>query len=345
MSDLVQHSATFWLSPGQTGLARAIAERARLAVMGVGAPDPSRAEGLAGELGGEALRDLRHALSACRTHAFVILDPGDFATTHADADVLRDATERGVRVVSIEPMPASLVDLVTQAQVLGEAPAPGSTRQQWARFMPLTRRQTPLPEVLELLSGFGAVRSASIRVFGAPAEGSLAARLLDAMDLVLALVGEPETIDASLGHSTVGRAVHLAPGESLRGPPTLHGDFTANLRFAGGRSAALHVSDQAGPWSKRITLIGPAGRLQIDDHGFEWLDQHGQRLDGSRPTSERPDLATVVAQQLTQLMTTASADPGLPDYPRALALAQAALLSARTGEGESPMTITRMAGV
>lgn len=356
MSAATRHSVTLWLHPAQAALARAIIEHARLIVMGVGSSEAGRAEALAGELGGSPLSDLRHALSSCKTNAFLILDPGDFgcASPAADAAVLRDAADRGVRVASLEPMPASLLDLVTDARAMGEEPAAGSIRQQWARFVPLGRRTRPIPEVLELLATFGPVRSASIRLFAATTEGSLAARLLDAMDLVLALLGEPETVEASLLPAVASKGVYLAPGESLRGPPALHGDLTANLRFAGGRAASLHLSDQSGPWTRHVALSGPAGRIDIHQHDFEWHAPDSRLLDHStRPVPNAPappappaafDLARDIADQLTSLLAVGSAEPGLPNFPRALALAQAALLSARTGEGETPNTISRMAG-
>lgn len=51
-----------------------------------------------------------------------------------------------------------------------------------------------------------------------------------------------------------------------------------------------------------------------------------------------------IADALARLLDPGSQDPGPTDYAAVLSMGQAALLSARTGQGESPATIRRMAG-
>ena len=114
-----------------------------------------------------------------------------------------------------------------------------------------------------------------------------------------------------------------------------------------------------------MTLIGEGGRLRVTDDGaggsggagmgtggFVWLSADGQTVDASRPArrkrgqEERPDEAFVDAasEQVARLLDQRVPAPAPTDYAAVLAAAGAALLSARTGEAESPRTILRMAG-
>lgn len=342
-------TAAVWLAPSQLELVRAITERAGLTITHAGSADAAHRNQLADALHAEPLGDLRSALTSTTPTLFLIADAGDFGAraAHDDARVIRAASDRGTRVASFEPMPASLIELAA-ALDSGERALDAGPRAEWARFLPISRWTTHVRETLELIESFGPVRAASIQCMGGPAHGSLGARLLDAMDLVHAFLGSPEAVDAHFVAASNGHALHAAPGETLRG---LHGDLTANLRFASGKTASLLVSDQAGTWERGLTLLGPGGRIRVFADGFEWVNPAGEKLDASRTKRvARGSAATLspavvaAADQLEQLLTAGPAAPGMPDYAHVLALAQAALLSSRTGEAESPNTILRMAG-
>lgn len=391
-----------------------MAERAGLAVVGVGSPEPGRAGALAAAMGigGGEVRvwdDLRAALATGDAELVLLAAPGDFAGGQRqgamdaeDAGALAACRARGVRIASIEPMPASVLQLGAAvptpsadaapgepggdviaastgagvvlgpgAPVLVDEPEPRIRARAidagggWARALPLLRHCRAMREAADLFETLGQVRTAVFEGWSGPGQGSLGARLFDAMDTLVWLLGAPEQVDAAYVWPARARPIHATTGETLRG---LHGDLTANLRFADGRAASVALSDCAGRWGTSVTLIGEGGRLRVTDDGaggsgggggggtgtggFVWLSADGQTVDASRPArrkrgqEERADEAFVDAasEQVARLLDQRVPAPAPTDYAAVLAAAGAALLSARTGEAESPRTILRMAG-
>lgn len=355
--------AILWLTPAQHALVSPIVARLGLRVTHAGAPESGPAADLAAAFSAQPFIDLRAAVAAAREGLVLLAAPSDFGLRAAeDAQVLRDARARGVRVASFEPLPASLLELAG-AGIDPRQATTGQPLAEWARFLPRSRDAGPVREVLELLETFGPVRSMTVEVLGAPHEGSLAARLFDALDLALAFLGEPETVDASFHAARAGQPIHAEPGETLRG---LHGELTAHLRAPAGtgRSALVLAGDQAGRFDRRLTLVGPGGRLRVFSDGFEWLSVDGDRVDQSRHRSAGPRRAAadtapdaspataLIADQLAAFLASGAGAGGAGgggggplDAAQVLGVAQAALLSARTGAGESPATIRRATGV
>ncbi len=347
---------------------------------------PSTAQ-FAQELGARPLGDdLRSALSLIgglpadeRPDAVLLMHTGDFgivpATRDSDADAADDCITRGVRLLSLDPLPASLLSLGERDGGHGAAVVSGPEGLAtitdnaasdpaiagWSMPMGLCRLSPALGQVLSLMESFGAVRTLAVQCLATPAEGTLGARVFDAMDIVHALLGQPETIDAAY-IGVHDRGLHPLPGEHLGG---LHGDLTANLRFAGGRAAAVICSDRAGRFEHLLTIIGPGGRIRVFNDGFEWTDARGRKIDESRRAGARrtsvlrkparagdADTPTpgvgIIVEQVRRVIELGSAALGgtpIVRYPEVLAMAQAALLSARTGEGERPATLLRMAGL
>lgn len=355
------HSAILWLHPDQLELAKAVAREARLDVIGVGSPARGQGGGLANAFDCKVVEDLRAELAAQiaagerRTADLVwLLAPGDLANepTGQDAKALIAAHAAGLRVLTSEPLPATALDL--GADLWSSDQTSGGLASA-VRFFPLTRYSESFRAATEVLESFGAVRTASLEFWSGPRECSLGAALFAAMDLLQAVMGEPEAIDAGY----VGVSTHsggtIQPGETLR---DLHGDLTANLRYSDGRAAAIVLSDRAGGWSRSATLIGNGGRIRLFDEGFEWIDADGRTIDEHRAAAREPggglDLfssvptanraVSAIAAGLTRLAGVAPTDAPPAAVLPALAMAQAALLSARTGQAESPATVRRMAG-
>ncbi len=338
-----------WLRADQASLVRLVAAGTGLTILAAGGPGPDRGAAAAAALGVAHADDLRAALSTAQAAVALLADPGGFGEggVGEDASLLRAFAGRGGRALSLEPMPAALVGNHPGSSLATDDPAAASASPEWARFVPLARVRRPMREAMELLESFGPVRSANLLCLSHPSDGSLGARLFDGLDLVSVFLGHPETVDAAFVGTEVGRGIHALPGENLRG---LHGDMTANLRFADGRSAALFASDQAGTWERTLTLVGPGGKLRVSDAGLEWIDAGGRRLDTSRGAADAPAspgsaAAEMIAEQVRLALSAGSGAPGVPAFARTLAAAQAALLSARTREGEHPGTLLRMAGL
>jgi hypothetical protein len=354
--------AIAWAEPEQAPLLRLLAERCGLSWVAAGSPQRGRSIELARALsegqaqGASAFDDVRSALAGLSEPARP--EPGTLMLLAAavPSDInpadprLRPANS--VRVATIEPIPASLIGTG------GDLSATGVFRQ-----VPLFRHARAVRESAEVLSTFGPIRTMAVSAMGQIGAGSLGARLLDAVDLITLMMGEPEAVDAAYAGpgvapspeaSAAAAPVRMLPGEDLRG---LSGDMTVHLRFADGRSALAHVSDSAGAWRRTATVVGSAGRIDLDDESWAWSNQAGKVIDELKPRpasarsgSERrtrsrgPSALDSLAESISRLL-----DPGLHDPPparpaSALACAVAAVLSARTGQPEFPATLRRLAG-
>ncbi len=332
--------AAVWMAPDQVPLIQAVATAAELSIIAAGAVGRGLSPTVASALNAKPLDDLRAALASADIDLFLIAAPGSFGTgtKGEDAAAVAAAHARGVKIATLEPVPSAALDLA------GGGWLDGTVRPvDILRFVPRTRLSTAFRGASEVLESFGQIRSMGVEAWNSPVEGSLGAGLYAALELVLALMGEPETIDAACAIPSAGNTMHALPDETLR---DLHGDLTANLRLADGRAASLYISNQAGRWDRTITLIGNSGRLRIHDEGFEWIGPDGKVLDQSRPRKKSPEThaITAIADSLTRLLDPSVPDPGPTNHAAILAMGQAALLSARTGQGESPATIRRMVG-
>jgi hypothetical protein len=336
-----------WLGPEHVPLLQQAAKAAELRVVAAGSPARGQSAGVADQLGGAPVDDLRAMLGSIEAKLILIAAPEQFGASPdpGDAAAIRAAQARGVTVATLEPIPAAALDLASgEWSEAKQGPRPVDA----IRFCPLARFSPPFRSAAEVLANFGHIRLVQVESWSTPVEGSLGARLYGAMDLILSLLGEPEAIDAAYVAPGHGKGVHALPGESLRG---LHGDLTANLRFADGRAAGIAVSNQAGRWNRTATLVGAGGRLRIFDDGFEWIGADGIKADELRqPRRKRgeepalPHSAAALADSLARLVDPAIPDPGPADHATLLAMGQAALLSVRTGQAESPTTIKHMAG-
>lgn len=321
---------------------------AGVAIGAAGSPIRGHSNAVATELQTKPLDDLRAMLASAEADLVLIGDPGGFGTgaNQDDAGAVQAARARAVKVATMEPIPGAALDLVSGGW---QSSSGGLSAADAIRFCPLARLAGPFREATEVLQNFGHIRTVAVEAWCSPRDGSLGARLYSGLELILGLLGEPESVDAAYVFPGHGQGVHALPGESLRG---LHGDLTANLRFADGRAASLVASDQGGRWNRTATLVGPTGRLRIFDDGFEWIGPDGAKLDQSRPAARKrgsepevPHAVAAIAESLTRMLDPGVPDPGPADHASILAAGQAALLSARTGQAESPATIKRMAAV
>lgn len=329
-----------WLRPDQAGFVARLAEHAGLEIIGAGCPEKGRAGSVAAELGCPPADDLPATLTSAETDLVLIADPGSFGASGAgrDSAALLSARSRGVRVATLEPIPAAALDLTAG----GWARAVQAVRPVDAlRFLPLARHGALFTSTTEMREHFGRAGTMVVESFGRPEHGSLGARLFAALDLVHAVMGEADTVDAAYV-GTAGDAMHTLPGETLRG---LHGDLTANLRFPGGRAACIAASDRAGAWWWRAELIGAAGRLRLEPTGAIWTPAAGgepDRFVHEAAAGAGIDLAEhEFTASLTALLDPASQAAPIAHEP-VLSMSQAALLSARTGQAESPAVIGRL---
>jgi hypothetical protein len=326
---------------GQETLLRAISLAAGLEIVAAGGPAEERA--IAAEFGAECVRDLRRGLATVEADLALFMSAGAMEGFGAldDAEAMRSCVDRGVKIASMEPAPGSTQALVAHER--GGGPPFG----ELVRFVPLTRRSRGFRAAAEALERIGPVRTVAISQRGGAGQGSLAAKLYDAMDLTHALLGDAESIDAANAGPVSASGVRLAPGERLR---ALRGDITANIRCGSGRSVSLALSDSAGRWFRGVTVVGQGGTLRLDDKSFEVIGPDGETADRSRSRvssgaeGSAEGAGAAVAEQIAQMFDPRAAGVA-PGGAVELAMCEAALLSARTGQPESPATILRMAGV
>lgn len=376
-------SLSIWLSPAQLPLARAIAQRwggwagglpiaasaegdaVQQGLVLVGSNALAQASSLASELNApRSADDLRATLASMDPGTLIILDPGIFAGGEsssaqriADHDLLQAASARGVRVLCIEPLPASLMDLLDVLRptadlepppvVLGNAgDAPELDTERlpgWAILAGQARFASSVQAAIEHRDDLGPIRSASVQCLGSASAGSLGSHVFNALDLLHSFMGDAETIDATYS-GPADRSLRPLPGDSLR---HLRGDLCAGIRFSGSRAASLHASDHAGRNSFQLTLVGSTGSFTASSAGVLWVDIEGRIIEDSRTTESINDLAQRIVEQ-ARAAATATDDPlrgtRSANYSAILSMAHAAMLSARTGEAESPATMLKMAG-
>lgn len=333
-----------WLDPTQIRFASHIASVTPLQVIAWGCPpgsarslteDPATAFPKATHFDNprRILRDNEPALFLQLTAAPAADAPFDGPPSD-DPEFAAECRDRRITLASLEPTPANAAECAGFSE--GGAPDP-------ARFLPLLLDAPILRDAAEAIEHFAPVRTVTISSRAPAHSGSLAARLFDAMHLLHALLGLPESIDAA----------HAAPSAPGAGPPAtnralrkIRGDLTANLRVGLQRAASITVSDRAGQWFRGVTLLGENGCLRLDEHAFEHLDPEGNLIDSSSVPPEilHPDPAVnAIAHALRRLL-----DPHRPplapiDHRAVLAMCQAAVLSASTAQAEAPQTILRIA--
>ncbi len=337
-----------WLRPDQATLARDLAARAGLGVVAFAAPPEARSTSAMQRLGdafpdAAPIADLRHALTTETIDLALFLTPDPpepgadpDASPTDDAEILRYCRASDVTVATIEPAPASVLDAVRLEEANLLSPL---------RIIPLLAHTPGFADATDVMQACGPVRTVAFAARAPKRAGSLGARLFDAMHLVHALLGMPESIDATyVPHRSLPapqRPAHSAP-QSLR---RLHGDLTANLRYPPGSAAAtLALSSRGGHPFRGLTLLGDEGCIRFDESGFERYDMEGGLADASEPRrlEGEPDVDAIAAA-LIRLLDRHIPDPPPIDLAPVLAMCEAATLSAHTAQAEPPAAILRMA--
>ncbi len=323
--------AAVWLDAGQGALAAGIARHAGLSYVAAGGPEGKAGAAIGGVGAERRLADLRSAIADSGAGLWVrcVVVLSRVGVGSDDLAALASAHGRRVVVCGIEPAPSRL-DELTSGQWLGR---PGAARAI-DRYQRLARLRTgaPMGQARDMLAAFGAVRSAWVRCEGSASEGSLGARLVDGLDVLHDVMGEPEgVIAAASGLDPAG------DGDlSL-----LRGEMCVTLMYGDGRTASVLATDGAAEWRREVELFGEAGVVRLEEDGFVWRGVDGAVRDewarlGGSGGAER------MGESIARLLDPHAGVEAAFDAEGVLATAHAALLSARTRSVEMVGAIRRM---
>lgn len=331
--------AVVWTDDARVPLLRRVCQKLRARVVTAGSPDRGRSVHVAAELGAQPVDDLRAELSSTDADVVLIASAGAFGRDDGqDARSLLTARARGVRVLALEPIPSSALDLAGGGWSKGQH---GVYPADALRVVPMPRRAPAFATVAaEVLPEFGRIDAMFVTLMAGPHQLSLGLLLFAAMDLLHGWAGEPEQIDASwVGPESTAERRLNAPPDRL---DELRGHVTANVRFADGRSASVVCSDRAGRWQRAVTLLGAGGRLEVDDQRTTWIGPDGAEVDSSeRPPPDTDHCVDAIVRAVERATSPLAQEEGRSDHVGVLTSAHTALLSARTGHPESPQPIRR----
>lgn len=336
-------SAIVWAMPEQVDCLKPIFEWSGVQVIGAGCPIPAQSGTIASAIGCAMHDDLRHVLSTESPDLILLASTSGFAQHDAEQDfaALENARSREITVATLEPLPS-------RPGVLGSPgwgdPTGMKNSPELAVMVPMIRQSRLIDELMTVLETFGPIRSMSISLSAPSVFGSLGARVFETMDLIRTLVGVPQLIDASyqsahrLGSSS---GIHPLPGQSLR---DLEGILTSHLRMPDGRGVVLQVTDQVGISVFEMSILGSDGQILLNDQGFKRFDEHGSLIDSFEMSTDREHdpTASRMSEQLIQLCSGVGPIRAPIDQPSVIAMGHAALLSVRTGQGETPSTIRKL---
>lgn len=307
-----RHRAIVWLDRRQIGMIDRVVEWADLEVEAIGMPaDDARGAGAGGGMF-EGTRfdpetvviDDPRRLIVDSPDAELLLIASAREGLHTDAELIGLSEGRGWRVFSLEPPTHGLWHRVCFAAPLVES-----------------RAFRALEDSLET---FGRVAQLHISMRGSDLAGSPRSVLADAALIAHELLGVPDRVDA------------VRAGDGM---------YAALLRYSQGAGVTVSVGVRGGGFSREVTVLGDQGVIRLSDEHFLWHGEDELLIDESNfehgGDGEHRRAAVLAAWLRRRLQ------PGMKhnDSPRngtVLAIVEAALLSARTGEPERPDAMERL---
>ena len=251
-------------------------------------------------------------------------DPRSLISTETDAVLIADPT-LGLETDVIEAMMNEAAHASTRLLTLLPRPATFAEACQ-------LRSVGALPRPIGLLGDVAAGRGffEAVREFGVPGSiqlafdamypcGGCAGRLYDLFDVLHELFGSPHAITAAVGRSSRIERV------------------TGMATYADGRVASFSAGDDAGDFSRSMTLWNQSGRFRWVDGALSFADGQDDAREASPKVTADPiarvasELAESVAWAIDQPLAT-STDSRRIDV---LGAVETCMLAARTGEAES----------
>ena len=310
-----------WAQPGQEILLRDAIDEAQLELVGVGSDTPDGAAVLSEKFSVERLGDFRQVSQHQDVDLLWLASPAPIE--EAERKLIR---EMNLLTISSEPRPGDIATLANNPDDM----APDV-------FLPLMRRSEGFQSALQALETHPPPQGILISFRSRPGEGTLFARLFDAMDLIDQLSGEVESVSATLAESGLSVTTSRPPvPETLM---NLRGHMSLNVQFADNRCAAALLSNCSDSWFRGVTMLTDDGNLNLTDSGCGWSGDDGEVHEFTHtPVSS----GVLVGRQILRLRENLKHTVPPPNYPRLLALCEAARLSCLTGQAESPARMLTM---
>ena len=169
-----------WISPSQTDLLLEVQKLKGVNCVAVGTTDLNASTEIANALKTENCTDLRTMVTQYEDAPLWIAEPSAYDSSLCE--LLRNRTSISI---TSTPLTGALMELVDEA---GKTPA--------AFYVPLVRRSKAHGELLDDIEQFGLPELLHITMTCSQGEGTLSARLFDAMDFIDNVIGTPETVHA-----------------------------------------------------------------------------------------------------------------------------------------------------
>ena len=300
---------------------REAVEVAEVELAGVMADTNDEASELGAKLAVDRVADLRQSVHEGGYDLLWLASPTPLAP-----DQRRLLRAARLCVVTTEPRPGALGEVAEEAKEGDDF-----------HVVPLMRRSEGYRTARQGMADLASPHAVLISMRSPPLAGSLYARLYDAFDVLDRHGGEVELVSAAISSPTqpAGAAGQNVPDSLLM----LSGHMTVNVRFAENRCAGLVLSNVAETWFRGVTMLSTDGCLRITDGECELPGENPPRR-RPRPTSPTP--GALIGGHLRRLIDELDGDESPPDHARLLALCEAARLSCRTGQAESPARVREM---
>lgn len=333
--DVTAPEVTVWVDDDRLETVQSLLDMMGTSVRPIafGSPKSNAASEWARQLDIPMFDDLRQLLVQ-HPSAFVLLA----SLNDVGPDDLPMAVAQGSKVIAIEPVGATVAEHAQAYKIAkpadGIAVPPGRIVHA-----PAFDRSAGFLASAAPHEALGEQRAVQMTHAGSAASGSMFFRLFDAWISVLDFIELPERIDAELSPVKGSTAVPDDPRE-------LTGRLTAHARLPGVGSAGVLVSDQAAELTRRLTVIGDQAQLVITAGGYELTETSGKVVDHLDSDREPSYLEQLTAQWRRMIdQRTPPPEHRATREQHALACCHACLLSARTGEPESPQRMMEMARV
>lgn len=300
-------------------------------VIGVGGPRVAEVDDLARRLDCPREDDPRKMI-VDRPAAFLLLA----SMQGVGRDELLAAAAQESTLLALDPPAADLSELATlspRPPRNGEPP-----RALSVVLLPAFRHSPGFVRSADPHDLLSEQRLVAVESCGRLEASSLFARLYDAWHTVLHFTALPESIDASLA----GPLADIP--DDLR---QLGGRLGAHARMPDGSSAVLQISDRASDERRYLHVLSQQAELRITDTGYDLRQADGGVVDRGEPAPAGIPFADLIASQWRRLLNQPDLAPPPPEAPphrdaQALACCLACLLSARTGQPESPRKLLEM---